>query len=699
MGAIFYPDSAPAAWVEQVNLLLTRLNRDWPVQSYGAPSDVKDASGNLVFLPAGSSEQDLGPLMEAGCKGIIEFDQADTLLSNVPDIGRILASSDPLMVVILTTRTAYQAHLAHILVNALQTREVLSAEKSGDVEMSLHEVLANSLIHGNLELSSALRREAESYADYIAILEKHLADDNMAYRPVLLAARQVKSDFQIIVRDCGKGFDPEDVAPIKWAQASGRGIDIARALTRKISYSLGGRQVQLDYNLQDAEPATQDNVAPKAPAKTEPAATDTESSDTTRGPAPKPAATTSGSAGGSVNKALADAVPVPGAQDVLDARILVIEDTDLNRRIIDGFLRAGGFKNIHMAVDGLEGLEKIKEVDPDIVILDIVMPRMDGFGVLEAVRNDPDYAPWQDLPILVQTALEEPQQRGKVFNVGATDLVSKPIHKLELVSRVKIHLENRNMIRNLVDYQSRTEEELSAAKAMQEGIMPNQDRMQQIRDKYGLTVNAHFETSSELGGDFWGVHDIDDDRLGFFIVDFSGHGVTAALNTFRLHTLMSEVAREINDPAGYMEELNRRLVPLLSISQFCTMIYGVFDMKAKQLSYAGAAAPEPVLVNIPERKAEMLDASGIPMGVIASASYETRTIPFDENSGIFFYSDALTETLLDGKAWEEDGLMEQVNDIIHGIESGHWLDTLLARFFDKATRPLPDDLTVVSFTP
>ncbi|MBT6432676.1 MAG: response regulator [Deltaproteobacteria bacterium] len=153
---------------------------------------------------------------------------------------------------------------------------------------------------------------------------------------------------------------------------------------------------------------------------------------------------------------------------VHNCKILVVEDSASSRDNIEKILRDAGYQNLEFACDGVEAIEKVSRNEPDLMILDIVMPRLDGFKVCNWIRSQPNL---QSLPILVQTALNEPEQRVSVFTVGATDMVSKPVNAAELLARVKIHLENMLLLSNLQSFHERVESELTMARDMQSAIL------------------------------------------------------------------------------------------------------------------------------------------------------------------------------------------------------------------------------------
>lgn len=380
--------------------------------------------------------------------------------------------------------------------------------------------------------------------------------------------------------------------------------------------------------------------------------------------------------------------PGSGLDDVLrNCRVLVVEDTEASRRLIGAFLAAAGIRNVAFAVDGVDGLEKAESFDPDLVILDIMMPRMDGFEVCRRLRANPQF---RRLPILVQTALGAPEERTSVFRAGATDLVTKPIHGPELIARVRVHLENRMLVNNLEAYRERVQSELDLAREMQAQLMPNATTIADLSQQHGLLLQAHFETSSELGGDYWGVRGLDEHHVAIFIVDFAGHGVTAALNTFRLHTLIRQIPPEGHEPADYLGLINDRMVDLLAADQYCTVLYGILDTTTDLFTYAAAAAPAPVKGSADG--AVCLDSSGLPLGIARGIPYDQRVVPFPRGSFLLLYSDALTET--ENTAGK---VLEDADVIALSVAASGTADPLahiLSEF--RQDRPVVgDDLTIV----
>ncbi|MBB3267414.1 sigma-B regulation protein RsbU (phosphoserine phosphatase) [Azospirillum sp. OGB3] len=324
-------------------------------------------------------------------------------------------------------------------------------------------------------------------------------------------------------------------------------------------------------------------------------------------------------------------------------RILVVDDTDFNRTLIGALLGEAGFQNVAYARDGFDALAQITAEAPDLLILDIMMPGMDGFEVCRRLRADHAYA---DLPVLVQTALSSSDDRNRAFAAGTTDLISKPLDRTELVARVRIHLQNRVLIRDLQTYRARVEGELAMARSMYDHLLPSPTLCAALTDSAGVTLRSHTALSSDLGGDLWGVLPLAGGRFGLFLLDMAGRGVSAALNAFRMHTLIHELAPQFGErPGAFLTELNERAVCLLELGQHATVIYGVVDAAAERFTYAAAAAAPPVL--LPPNNAALVFGEGADesVGVAAGTCFEERSLPFPPDSALVLHSTAVLEAL------------------------------------------------------
>ncbi len=372
--------------------------------------------------------------------------------------------------------------------------------------------------------------------------------------------------------------------------------------------------------------------------------------------------------------------------DIASARILIVDDLDSSRRLIADVLKSAGFHNLDFAADGHAALAQMAR-KPDMVVLDIVMPGPDGFEVCEHIRRDIS----TDIPILMQTGMQEDDYRLRAFRAGASDIVSKPIDAGELVSRVRLHLERRRLMSSLQVYRQRMEEDLRVAQAMQHSLLMPDEAVDAIAGTRRARLSTYYQASNTLGGDLWQVFPVDEDRFGLFMVDLSGHGVSSAINAFRVHTLAAGMTALADQPDAWMQALNRALVDMLPVEQFATGFYGLVDVPGRQMSYAAAATPAPLRIR-PDGSWVALDGSGVLLGCNGAADYPVRTCELEAGDRIFLYSDALYENFKDPAAsLDTPDLAACVLAALR--DPGGFRPALLTRIFGSEQARLHDDLT------
>ncbi|MBK4718560.1 fused response regulator/phosphatase [Azospirillum sp. YIM DDC1] len=389
---------------------------------------------------------------------------------------------------------------------------------------------------------------------------------------------------------------------------------------------------------------------------------------------------------------------VPGLES---ARVLVVDDNRVNRHLLQALLERGGVTRIDMAEDGNDALARLDAFRPDLILLDLMMPNLDGFEMCRRLRAIPA---WKDLPVLVQSSLNRAEDRAKAFAAGATDYVTKPINAVELLARVRIHLQNRALLHDLQRFHERTESELSLARKMQERLMPSPERLAEVEAAAGVGITAHFAPSSELGGDFWDLrHDAvapgqgqGQGRTMLYMVDFSGHGVGAALNTFRLHAICQQMDVPSLTPGEFLSIVNRRLCALLPNGQFATMLAGVVEPAGNRFVYASAGSTRPMVWAPGDTEPLLGDSAGLPLGLLASAEYEERSLPLPPGGRLFLYSDGAIEIPVGSDVLDEPGLAALVAERMGETDGGRFLDGLLDRL--RALGPIDDDLTALLLT-
>lgn len=568
-----------------------------------------------------------------------------------PATRRMAAVRDGGLLLSVTSATAFAVPLAKAFCAWVARWHAIPADRLIDMETALHEAVSNALLHGNLEISSTDLEAIEDADAYAAALKAPLADPRLAARRIDLEADPADDGLTVYVTDEGAGYAPNAGVPggphLEW---SGRGLGIMRAHAHRVRLLDGGRTTALTFDL---------------------------------------TAVADGPAAGAEAMSAADVDLGPYLEE---SRVLVVDDDEINRLIVQDWLNGIGIGQVDQAADGLECLEQIARARPSLILLDLAMPRFDGFQVLEHLSAMPDA---RTIPVFVLTAWDDREARNRALRLGATNLISKPLSPEVVTARVLEVLERRRLLDVLKGYQERVGQELEQARDMQRDLVPDDGQILTLEQRYGCCLDAVFRPSSELGGDTWGAMPLGTDKLALFLADFSGHGVSAAINVFRLQAAMEDLKSLAPEPAAFLEALNGRLCRLLPVGQFATLVHAVVDFAADSLTYASAAASGILVSHGADGAIDLADGEGLLLGVRSEARYVERRLAFPPGSSLVLFSDALYETPVTGGGNLD---LEGVRDLARRDDVRHArrpLARLLAVFEAAATNPPSDDLTAV----
>lgn len=324
-----------------------------------------------------------------------------------------------------------------------------------------------------------------------------------------------------------------------------------------------------------------------------------------------------------------------------NAAILVVDDMEFNRMLICDILEREGFTNLIQASNGVEALHLVDTQRIDLIILDLVMPEMDGFTFCKTMR---DRKMARRIPILVQTAMGDSEERLEIFNIGASDLIMKPINPTELILRLCLHIVYAFSFNELIEYQKRMEEELELAEQAQRSLMPDAATTESLMQSHGMFISSYYQPSLKIGGDLWNVAPINENRLAIYAIDIAGHGTTAAINAFRLHSLIHVEALRDLSPAEYLQQLNVHAAKIFKPGQFAAAFFATIDLAENTLEYASAAFTTPMIFSPELKEIRSLPSNGVPIGVIGNAAYTNVKKKFLPNDTLLIYSDALIET-------------------------------------------------------
>lgn len=375
----------------------------------------------------------------------------------------------------------------------------------------------------------------------------------------------------------------------------------------------------------------------------------------------------------------------PLAEGLENARVLIVGEQRVNRRILAQALSRDGFRHVFIAAGVEEAIALVGGRVPDLILVDI------GGGVAPSMCEDlRTVRGWRDAPIIASSAADRADDRAAAFAAGAADHIARPIDAVELIARARLHLRHRALLLDLSAYRRRAEEEMTLARRMQERLLPDPDRSAGWLAEMRIEFDQLFLPSSDLGGDIWGCRRIDARRALIHMVDFSGHGVGAALNTFRLHAVIQGMDLD-DDPAEFISAVNRRLCGLLPLGQFATMIAVVIDTRDDVCRYAAAGSTSPIFWNATRPALGTGDGTGLPLGLSPSEGYVTRELPFARGGRLLLYSDAAIEIPTSDGVLDESGFIDLVAR--QRLEKPGVVQRLAVDL--TALGPIDDDLTLV----
>lgn len=374
-----------------------------------------------------------------------------------------------------------------------------------------------------------------------------------------------------------------------------------------------------------------------------------------------------------------------------DTRILIVDDSKTARLMLRDFCEQAGFKHIADAADGKEALQKIEAERPALLLLDMEMPVMDGLGLCRELKKR---NLMQDMVVVIQTASQSSEFKAQAFELGVADLISKPLDRRETTARIMAQLERHCLERRMEADYRRLQSELNDATMLQHIILPKEDLLESIRSAEGLDIAHYYHPATELGGDYLSVRRLEDGRIALICVDISGHGVTAALYAFSIHTLLEDEALTSQRPSDILTQLNSKLHGLMGMGKFATMFICIIDVAGGKFSYASAAAPPAVLWS--KSGVRLLDTKGHLLGVQEHAEFDDYEIPYEKGDMLFLYSDALMETPnAAGQHMKETEIMKLISDKA-GATSHEILKEVLVAFYVGYSRYPADDLSMLA---
>ena len=330
-------------------------------------------------------------------------------------------------------------------------------------------------------------------------------------------------------------------------------------------------------------------------------------------------------------------------KDLTESTILIVDDAETNIDILVEIL--GDEYDLAVAMDGESALEVVKENSPDLILLDIMMPGMDGYEVCRRLKAD---EATRDIPVIFITAMGETSDETRGLELGAVDYITKPISPPIVQARIKTHLALK---RNMTDLQNaykiiesqkeRMQEELNVGRDIQMSMVPQIFPPFPDRDEF--SIHAVLHPAREVGGDFYDFYFIDENRLCFCVGDVSGKGVPAALFMAVTKTLIKSMASVDPSTASIVTHVNEELTKNNKTFMFVTLFLGILDIQTGELVYTNGGHNPPYVMRKNGSMERIDNIHGPIVGPIGGTTYKEDRIVLSKDDLLFIYTDGVTE--------------------------------------------------------
>ena len=367
------------------------------------------------------------------------------------------------------------------------------------------------------------------------------------------------------------------------------------------------------------------------------------------------------------------------------ATVLVVDDEELNREGLARRLERHEYA-VTSARSGREAIDLLGERKFDLVLLDIMMPGMNGLEVLKFLRRVDSLI---ELPIIMVTAKGESEDIVEAFELGANDYVTKPLDFPVVLARIRTQLALRRAVAQVKELEAKLDAHNQELRAAAAELAAANDRHARDLEAAARVQRAFlpalpaeipgagfawaFEPCGQLAGDYLNVFRLGDRHAGLCVLDVSGHGVAAAILSVTLSQLLTRVAggsgAAVVPPAEVAARLARELSPEATAGHTFSLLYGVLALDTGEFRFISAGHPGPIHVS-GGRPPTKLEVTGFPVGV-GGGVYKEHAVALKPGDRLVLYSDGLTG--------------------VRNAEGEHFGTRRLSAALDAGRRLTPDD--------
>jgi sigma-B regulation protein RsbU (phosphoserine phosphatase) len=380
------------------------------------------------------------------------------------------------------------------------------------------------------------------------------------------------------------------------------------------------------------------------------------------------------------------------------ARILIVDDNDDNCYTLQLQLEIEGFEKITIARDGEDAISILQDSAFDVILLDVMMPKVDGYQVLSWLKARPDL---HDLPVIMISALDEMDSVIRCIKLGAVDYLSKPFDPILLKARLGASLEKKRLRDVVKAHLSRIEAELDSARQLQMAMIPT--LFPPPTRERPVEIFAMMQPAHEVGGDLYDFFYAPDGTFCFLVGDVSGKSIPAALFMARTKNLIRLVTRltcaangAAQQPSDIVGIVNQELAQDNAGMMFVTLFFGMLRFDTRKLHYCNAGHPAPYLLNSGDIKV-LGDARGRALGIRITSTYHTGSLALTPGGMVYLFSDGVTEANNAAGELFSDERLKTVLQRLPDLECNSVVDSVTSAVKAFAAGiPQSDDITAMA---
>jgi sigma-B regulation protein RsbU (phosphoserine phosphatase) len=373
--------------------------------------------------------------------------------------------------------------------------------------------------------------------------------------------------------------------------------------------------------------------------------------------------------------------------------VLVVDDDEGSRKLVARVLESVGF-DARLAADGDEALASISEEAPDVVLLDLQMPGLNGTDTCRALRAHKEPA-IRELPVIMLTAQDDEAAEVRCLESGANDFLAKPVGRAALTARIQtqlrlraLTLELRTQNQELERWRASQLADLEAARLTQTAIIPS--RPPTIP---GWKLEIHFEPLIQVGGDVYGWRVLGDGRCIVWIADATGHGAAAALVTTMVAHLFQQATHSTDKPHQILREVNTEFFSLFRGKSFMSAFCALLSPDGS-IAFSSAGHP-PMLVARTSGSVESFMADATMIGLAPNLDAAGSATRLRTGEHLLTFTDGLHSLRLpsgERMTWQESAQAVASID-----RQSSFLPSVLQRIkVLGAEGPFDDDVTAIS---